>query len=257
MPLRSRVVAALVAVGFLVALTAGLSSITARRAAPLVAPPPGEPAAGVDTSSYQHVGRSKIDWPAVRRSGVSFAIIKATEGTTHDDPWFERDWKAAASAGLYRGAYHYARPVDGSAAGDASHFLDVVGSLDGREDLPPVLDLEEDGGLDPEVLAGWVADWVDTVRQRTGRLPMIYTGPHFWADKMAGTERFGDSPLWYAHHTDAADPGPLFGGWATWAAWQWSSTGSVPGISEVVDLDRLAGGGPALEALAAARVPST
>jgi GH25 family lysozyme M1 (1,4-beta-N-acetylmuramidase) len=240
MPLRTRVVRAVVAVGFLVALTAGLAALTPERKEPLVAPPAGEPAAGIDTSSYQHVGRHRIDWVAVRRSGVSFAMIKATEGTDHDDPWFERDWKAAANAGLYRGAYHYARPAEGSAAGDAGHFLDVVGPLDGREDLPPVLDLEEDGGL-------------GTVAARTGRRPIIYTGPHFWADHMADTERFADSPLWYAHHTDAADPGPLFGGWTTWTLWQWSDSGSVPGISVVVDLDRLQGGGPALEALASAR----
>jgi len=253
MPLRTRVIATLVAVGFLVALTAGLSAITPRRAEPLVAPPADEPASGVATSSYQHVGRQRIDWASVRRSGVSFAMIKATEGATRDDPWFERDWKAAATAGLYRGAYHYARPVDGSAATDATHFLDVVGPLDGREDLPPVLDLEENGGLDPDALATWVVEWIDTVHQRTGRLAIIYTRPHFWTDGMAGTERFGDSPLWYAHHTEAADPGPLFGGWRAWALWQWSATGNVPGISVVVDLDRLAGGGPALTALAAAR----
>jgi lysozyme len=253
MPLRSRVVAAVVAVGFLVALTAGLAALTPTRTEPLVTPPPGEPASGIDTSSYQHVGRHRIDWVAVRRSGVSFALIKATEGTGHDDPWFERDWKAAAAVGLYRGAYHYARPADGSAAGDAGHFLDVVGSLDGKEDLPPVLDLEEDGGLGTDALIAWVAEWTDTVAARTGRRPTIYTGPHFWADHMGGTERFGDSPLWYAHHTDAADPGPVFGGWTTWTLWQWSDSGSVPGISVVVDLDRLQGGGPALEALALAR----
>ena len=70
---------------------------------------------------------------------------------------------------------------------------------------------------------------------------------------MAGTDRFAAAPLWYAHHTDADDPGPLFGGWTAWTLWQWSDTGHVPGIRVVVDLDRLAGGGPALAAVAAAR----
>ncbi|MGZ4710241.1 MAG: glycoside hydrolase family 25 protein [Acidimicrobiales bacterium] len=253
MPLRTRVVAAIVPVGFLFALTAGLANIVPRRVEPLVAPPADQPASGIDTSSYQHVGRHRIDWVAVRRSGVSYALIKATEGSSLDDPWFERDWKAAAAAGLYRGAYHYARPAAGTAADDAGHFLDVVGPLDGREDLPPVLDLEEDGGLDPDALAGWVGDWVATVEQRTGRRPIIYAGSHFWGDRMADTPRFADSPLWYAHHTEADGPGATFGGWTTWTLWQWSDSGSVPGISVVVDLDRLQGGGPALEALAAAR----
>ncbi len=125
--------------------------------------------------------------------------------------------------------------------------------LVGQADLPPVLDLEERGGLAPDALDRWVAEWTDTVVARTGRRPIVYTGPHFWADAMAGSGHFADSPLWYAHHTDADDPGPVFGGWTAWTLWQWSDTGSVPGISVVVDLDRLQGGGPALEALAAAR----
>ncbi len=253
MPIRTRVVAALVAVGLLVALTAVLATLVPTHAEPLVVPSPDEPASGIDTSNHQHTGSRKIDWSAVRRSGVSYVVVKATEGSTFDDPWFTRDWKAVGAAGLYRGAYHYARPVVGSAVADAGHFLDVVGPLDAREDLPPVLDLEDNGGLDPAALADWVAEWVDTVAQRTGRQPIVYATPHFWADSMAGTDQFAGNPLWYAHHTDAADPGPLFGGWTAWSLWQWSDAGQVPGIAAVVDLDRLAGGGPALEALATAR----
>ena len=36
---------------------------------------------GIDVSSYQ----PDVDWDAVRKSGVTFAYIKATEGTSEHD----------------------------------------------------------------------------------------------------------------------------------------------------------------------------
>lgn len=221
---------------------------------PLVVPPPGPPARGIDTSSYQHPGGVHIDWRAVRDAGVSYVYVKATEGSDRVDPWFRRDWSGVAAAGLYRGAYHYARPQKGSAAADADAFVAVVGKLGAPEDLPPALDLEDAGGLDPTALAAWVGEWVAEVEHITGRTPVIYTRASFWTVQMANTDRFADSPLWVARYTP--DPGPPFGGWASWTLWQWSSTGTIAGVPTSVDQDRLDGGGPALAALAARRIES-
>lgn len=255
-PVRTLEAAALV-VGF-----AGLLGVALLRLQPvpvpppLVVPPPGRAAAGIDTSSYQHPEGAKIDWLAVRAAGVSYAYVKATEGSDLVDPWFRRDWAGVAAAGLYRGAYHYSRPEPGSAVGDADHFLDVVGRLNRPGDLPPALDVEQSGGMDPDALAAWVADWVAEVRQRTDRTPVIYTRSSFWNAEMGGTVRFSGAPLWVASYTTAGDPGPPFGGWPTWTLWQWSPSGGVDGVSGQVDQDRLAGGGPALAALAVGRTAS-
>ena len=163
-------------------------------ALPLVVPPPGPPALGIDTSSYQHPGGARIDWRAVREAGVSYVYVKATEGSDRVDPWFGRDWSGVAAAGLYRGAYHYARPEAGSAVGDADAFVAVLGKLGAPEDLPPALDVEDAGGLDPIALAAWVGEWVAEVEQQTGRTPVIYTRASFWTVQMANTDRFADSP---------------------------------------------------------------
>lgn len=49
--------------------------------------------------------------------------------------------------------------------------------------------------------------------------------------------------LWIAHWTTASQPKLLAGGWGgtCWTSWQHSSTGTVPGISGAVDLDRFTG----------------
>src|SRR5690606_7284779 len=66
---------------------------------------------GIDVSYYQ----CKIDWQKVRAMKedgvqVSFAIIKATEGLASVDPYFQRNWREAAKAGIVCGAYHFFRP---------------------------------------------------------------------------------------------------------------------------------------------------
>jgi hypothetical protein len=91
------------------------------------------------------------------------------------------------------------------------------------------------------------------VERLTGRPPIIYTGYYFWRDSVGAPTDFGRYPLWIANWTSAAAPSPIPAGWPTWTFWQWTATGSSPGIPWTVDLNRfccpdanlglLAGGG--------------
>jgi lysozyme len=198
---------------------------------------------GVDVSGWQHPYGADIDWEAVRWDAGSFVFIKATEGTWFVNPYFEDDWDDSRSVGMVRGAYHYARPSTrpGSAAEQARHFANIVGDLRGRGELPPVLDLEVTGGLTPAELVQWTRTWLRTVRQLTGRRPIIYTYPAFWRTAMGDTRAFADKHrLWIADWSAETAP-RLVGGWDDWTFWQHSSRGSVSGISARVDLDRYNG----------------
>lgn len=61
------------------------------------------PVRGVDVSSYQ----GKIDWNVIASQGISFAFVKATEGSSLVDPCFASNYGNAAAAGLQVGAYHF------------------------------------------------------------------------------------------------------------------------------------------------------
>jgi hypothetical protein len=110
--------------------------------------------------------------------------------------------------------------------------------MQGGLDLPPVLDLEETGGLAPWDVAQWARTWLQEVERLTGRPPIIYTGFYFWRDKVGGPTDFGRYPLWIANWTTAAAPSPIPSSWSTWTFWQHTSTGSSPGIPWTVDLNR-------------------
>ncbi len=196
---------------------------------------------GPDVSSWNHPKGAAIDWTAVKGAGHSFAFIKATEDTWYTNPYFADDWKQAGAVGLYRSAYHYARPatpVADSAVAQARYFVSAAGTQQGKADLPPVLDFEESGGLSATDLVAWAKAWLTEVQRLTGRKPIIYTYVNFWKNTMGNTTALSDYPLWLAHYTTNGQPPTMVGGWQTYTFWQYTATGTSPGIQGGVDLNR-------------------
>jgi hypothetical protein len=181
--------------------------------------------------------------------------MKATEGTYYTDPTLRTNWNGAENQGIYRGAYHFARPSVGSAAAQARYFVAKVGSFRDPGDLPPVLDLEATGGLGSSALRTWVKTWLETTEQLTGRTPMVYVSPYFWIDHLGNSTAFTHYPLWIAHYTTGAPKIP--GGWPTWTFWQRTSSGSVSGIGGHVDMNRFNGTSAQLARVANASGGST
>ena len=203
-------------------------------------------ATGPDVSSWNHPGGAAINWRAVRAAGHTFAFVKATQGpsvpggTFYTNPWYGADSQDAMAAGLYVGSYDFAEPALplSTAALQARAFVSVVGSQHGRQQLPPVLDLEQTGGLSATNLRSWVQSWLTETQHLTGRTPMIYTGPNFWKTAMGNTSAMSGYHLWLASWTSAKTPGVLPGGWSTWTMWQYTDAAKVAGITGSVDLSR-------------------
>ena len=190
---------------------------------------------GIDVSHYQ----GAVNWNQVAQTGMAFAFIKATEGISEVDPQFQANWSGAHAAGLLRGAYHFYDP-GADPHQQAESFLSVV--RPGAGALPPALDVET-SGEPSEILAG-IQVWLTAVEQATGRAPVLYTNPSFWAGLGTGASGFGRFPLWIAEYGVTAPKVPE--GWTTWTFWQFSESGSVPGIQGPVDLDLFQGTLPAL-----------
>ncbi|MDQ1679423.1 MAG: lysozyme, partial [Frankiaceae bacterium] len=229
---------------------------------------------GPDVSSWNHPNGACIDWGHVARGDSKygapprqFAFIKATEGATYVNPYFKTcagsadkgDWAATAAAGLVHGAYHYARPgtpVAANAIAQADFFVSTIGDQQQAGTLAPALDMEESGGLSAADLVTWTQIWLDRVRQSTGRVPIIYTYPNFWANQMAGSPAFHAYPVWMADYRDPAGPYlPLQGAWPDWTFWQFTSVARQPGVGGIVDMSQFAGDQTALTALADGTVP--
>jgi GH25 family lysozyme M1 (1,4-beta-N-acetylmuramidase) len=190
---------------------------------------------GIDVSNWQ----GTIDWAKVRGAGKRFVIAKATEGVGFKDPSYERNKSGAMAQGIAFGAYHFARP-ENDPVREADWFVSASGYKRGM--LIPTLDLERTGGRGPTGLTNWTKAWLKRVHDRLGVRPMIYTSPSFWRQNLDDTRWFADNGyavLWVAHWgtTSPSVPASNWGG-RSWTFWQYSSNGSVSGISGRVDLDR-------------------
>lgn len=192
---------------------------------------------GSDVASWQHPHHARIAWPAVRAQGHRFVFIKATEGPGYVNPYFHRDWRGSAHAGIYRGAYHFARPTRSmrSARAQAHKFVRVSGHAHTRGALPPTLDLEATGGLRPHRLIAWTRTWLHTVHRLTGRRPMIYSYHYFWSHAMHHTRAFRHYRLWGASYTRR--PTTFGQAWHRWTFWQFTSRGRVHGIRGRTDVN--------------------
>lgn len=186
---------------------------------------------GIDVASHQHT-QGDIDWSAVASSGQKYVFVKATEGTNYVNPYYEADVRRAAEAGLYVGAYHYAKPTQ-SALAQAAAFALQISKLP-TPSLPPVLDIEVNDGVNVVGMQNWTRTFITEVKRLTGRDVMIYTYRYFWEAQMGNTQEFNHLPLWMAAY-QANPPTVIPGGWSYMTFWQNSSTGNIPGILGNVD----------------------
>ncbi|MDG4825011.1 GH25 family lysozyme [Asanoa sp. WMMD1127] len=211
--------------------------------------PTGYSVTGIDVSHYQ----GAINWEAVADSGVDFAYAKATEGTGFTDPTYVTNRSGARANGIYFGAYHFGRPDQGDPRGQANRLVDTSRYSSDGTTLPPMLDIEWSAsqptcfGLSTSAMVSWISQFLDQVRARTGQKAMIYTNPNWWNPCTGNSTAFGSYPLF--HSRDADTPGALPSGWSRFTLWQWTSSGSVPGVSGRVDRDVFNGSLAGLRAL--------
>jgi GH25 family lysozyme M1 (1,4-beta-N-acetylmuramidase) len=189
---------------------------------------------GVDVASWQ----GQVDWASVAGAGCSFAWTKATEDDGYLNPTFAANWAGIASHGMVRGAYHFARPDAGDAdpREEADYFCSAV--LDQGLSPGDLLALDLEAGSGP--LAHWTLAFMARCHERVGFDPLLYTGRWFIDDHQLSSEpRLAQYGLWLAAYQAEvpATPQP----WASTLIWQFTSDGSVPGISGAVDCNRLLG----------------
>ncbi|MGW2894474.1 lysozyme [Streptomyces sp. NPDC001212] len=202
---------------------------------------------GVDVASYQ----GNVAWSTLWNSGVKWAYTKASEGTYYTNPYFAQQYNGSYNVGMIRGGYHFATPDTTSGAVQANYFVDHGGgwSRDGKT-LPGVLDIEWNPygascyGKTASAMVGWIADFLNTYKARTGRDAVIYTATSWWTECTGNYGGFAaNNPLWIARY--ASDPGTLPAGWGYYTMWQYTSSGPTVG-----DHDKFNGALDRVQALA-------
>lgn len=196
---------------------------------------------GVDVSSYQSpIGKDgkpvKIDWNAVKTSGIDFAILKIIRKDLEPDKQFENNWKGCENAGMtIQGVYNYsyATTVE-KARTDANKVLQI---LNGRKTMV-WLDVEDECQKNLGARLISIINAYAKVIQDAGLEFGVYTGESFYNSyiKPYGGLKY---PLWiarYGKNTGEMDSNyqPQIDGMV---GWQYTSKGSVNGIIGNVDMN--------------------
>jgi lysozyme len=191
--------------------------------------PAGYTTHGIDVSRYQ----KDIDWDLVSKmtdqgQHLSFAIVKATEGTNLVDNYFSCNWKALQNKSLIRGAYLYFH-ANKSGKSQAEYFISKVTLEEG--DLPPIVDIEERFGMPDVKLRNALQECLNTLEKKYKHKPLIYSNVDFY-EKRLGTQ-FDEYPYWAAHYEQVSEPRIQ----RKWLMWQHNCKGHVNGIAADVDFN--------------------
>ena len=195
--------------------------------------PDGATAQGIDVSEHQ----GRIDWNAVKASGIDFAILRVGFGAPswggRVDYQFNRNISECERLGIPYGVYIYSYAFDNQQAADeASMVIDCLSGHNPR--LPVYYDLE-----DKTIIAD-------------GRQSGIASRAQTFCNKISSA---GYKPGIYANlnwfNNILTDPVFKSGSWDHWIAqynsqchytgsysfWQYTSRGKVSGISGNVDMN--------------------
>lgn len=186
-------------------------------------------AAAIDVSVYQ----GDIDWAQVKAAGIYAAVIRAGYGRyiEQEDKKFRQNYTNARAAGMPVGVYWYSyAKTPEQAQTEADICLQVLG--DRALQMPLYMDQEWADTPAANRTACAVA-FLDRIRERHAGLVGYYTYTSYFASVDVPTIQAHADTIWLADYRQSYDktiPRDMH---------QYSSSGTVPGISGRVDMNRL------------------
>lgn len=181
----------------------------------------------IDVSVWQ----GNIDWAKVKASGITCAVLRAGFGreASQVDSKFEQNYKNAKAAGLKVGAYWYSYAEDlADAKREATACLEVIKGK--TFELPVFYDMEESfqTKLGKTALTSMATAFMQSLLKGGFRVG-IYANLNWFNNYLNYNSLYGTYYIWLAqYHTEAQLACDM---------WQYSSSGTVNGISGSVDMN--------------------
>lgn len=185
---------------------------------------------GVDVSHHN----SFINWKQLREDNITFVYMKSTEGNTHTDRDYQRNYSLAREAGLKVGTYHfYTFGQNGKL--QARHFIENAHVQPG--DLRPAIDVEHSPINKPysdkkerKAIIDELRSLENELFSHYGQRPVIYTNKDCYRLYIDGN--FPENPIWMCDLHGEPNLAP-----DKWVFWQFSHTGKIPGVVNDIDLN--------------------
>ncbi len=190
----------------------------------------------VDLSVYQ----DELDYQALAAAGVTVCMLRVGfrgygSGAIVEDEMFETHYKGAIKAGMKVGVYFFSQAVDADEGREEAEF--VLDMIKGHKiKAPVVIDTEfiadEEArtfDLDNETRTAGVVGFCERVKE-AGYTPMVYANRNWFVESLDMSQLLSYK-LWLANYAERPDFPYVYTGW------QYTDSGSVPGIPAELDLN--------------------
>ena len=191
---------------------------------------------GIDVSEHQ----GEINWHEVKKAGVEFAYIRAgyrtsETGSLREDACFRYNIEQAIANGIEVGVYFFSQATTVEESIEEAKFtVDLVELY--PLDLPIAHDMEEVIGSEDRVNdltndeRTEIADAFCEIVENYGYESIVYANPSWLISKL-NIFKISSRKIWLAHYAEST-PYPF-----RYEIWQYSDSGVVDGIPELVDLN--------------------
>lgn len=195
---------------------------------------------GIDVSEHNGV----LDWAAIKKAGIKFAIIRDGYGVSHVDNQFEANMAGAIAQGLLIGVYHFSYALDAAGAKkEAAFVLKLLEPYKDKITLPVFYDFEYDTvsyakkhgvTLGREAFNAHTVAFCEAVKS-AGYDPGVYYNKDYY-NRMVDLNSVGGYSQWYAQY--ASEPSVT-----SYDLWQYSSSYTIPGCAGRFDVNVLKNSG--------------
>lgn len=195
----------------------------------------GDYKVGIDVSEWQ----TEVNWQAIREAGVEYVMLRigwrgSEEGKLFEDECFRSHYAGATAAGLQVGGYFFSQAVSVEEAQEEAAY--VLQLLDGKQlQMPLIFDWEQinstdrTADMDARTLTDCSIAFCEAVKE-AGYDPGLYFNPDL-GSRLLYLGELTDYRFWLAmYNANMTYPFRI-------DMWQYTNTGSVPGIDGDVDLN--------------------
>lgn len=191
---------------------------------------------GIDVSKYN----KDINWQQVKDAGISYAIIRCgyrgyTSGSLVIDPYWERNLQGAKAAGVDVGVYFFSQAITPEEAVEEASLVNALVKDTGIE-YPVFIDVEGSGGradlLTKDARTVVITAFLNTIKA-CGYDAGVYANKRWFESKIDTAMLPENTYIWLAQYNRSE---PTYQG--NFHMWQYSSKGTVPGVSGFVDVNQ-------------------
>lgn len=202
---------------------------------------------GIDISRWQ----GDIDWKKVKADGINFALIRVALRTTESgvleaDALYKENIEGALAAGLDVGVYVYSQAITtAEARAEANYTMNLIKGYNIK--LPVVMDYEyyinHSGRLARANLSPSAATTVCTAFceevEKNNYTAMVYANKSLLTDDVYADVLAKRFPIWLAQYPGwDSETNSIHASYeGKYSYWQYTSSGTVAGISGYVDMN--------------------